>query len=233
MPKEIPCPIRNSIAACPELDLPEPAQFRCFGHINRSEFAPPPGNSGWTSAVAGIGAYPAGVCWTSVATTIFCELAADAAAGTSNRLHSRDHVSGARSQRRAARPRRLHRSPQPFASRQRRNQDRTTSAHRIGPGEGARRVSALHEKKPEQGGSLLDNTVTLFGSNLGNANSHDTENLPILLAGGGYRHGKHIRLDSKHNTPLSNLFVDMLQTIGIETNQFGSSTAASVNGFGT
>ncbi len=85
--------------------------------------------------------------------------------------------------------------------------------------------------KQEQGVSLLDNTVTLFGSNLGNANSHDTRNLPILVAGGGYRHGKHVRLDSENNTPLSNLFVDMLQTVGIEIDQFGSSTAAGIAGF--
>jgi len=87
------------------------------------------------------------------------------------------------------------------------------------------------DTRQEQGRSLLDNTVTLFGSNLGNANSHDTRNLPILVAGGGYRHGQHIRLDSENNTPLSNLFVDMLQTVGIETDHFGSSIAAGIPGF--
>ncbi len=46
--------------------------------------------------------------------------------------------------------------------------------------------------------------MVLFGSNLGNANSHDTRNLPVLLAGGGFRHGQHLKLDESNNTPLSN-----------------------------
>ena len=72
--------------------------------------------------------------------------------------------------------------------------------------------------------SLLDNTMVLFGSNLGNANSHDWRNLPMLLAGGGFKHGRHITADAKNNTPMSNLFVTMLQNLGIEADSFGSST---------
>jgi hypothetical protein len=75
---------------------------------------------------------------------------------------------------------------------------------------------------PEQGGSLLDSTQVLFGSNLGDASGHATTNLPILLAGGGYRHGQHIAGDAKHNTPLAKLFVSMLQRFGVETDAFGS-----------
>ncbi len=79
--------------------------------------------------------------------------------------------------------------------------------------------------------SLLDNTAVLFGSNLGNASSHNCTNLPIMVAGGGYKHGSHIVHDQKNNTPLSNLFVSLAQRMGVETDQFGSSTAAGVKDF--
>jgi hypothetical protein len=78
--------------------------------------------------------------------------------------------------------------------------------------------------KQEGGAPLLDRTMVLFGSNLGNANSHDTRNLPILLAGGGLKHGRHLAFDASKNTPLCNLFVTMLQRLGVETDKFGSST---------
>jgi hypothetical protein len=74
----------------------------------------------------------------------------------------------------------------------------------------------------ENGVSLLDNTQVLLGSNLGDASGHGTSNLPILLAGGGYRHGRHIAGDVKNNTPLAKLFVSMLQRFGVETDRFGS-----------
>ncbi|TLD68654.1 DUF1552 domain-containing protein [Phragmitibacter flavus] len=84
--------------------------------------------------------------------------------------------------------------------------------------------------KKEGNGNLLDNTMVLFGSNLGNANSHDFRNLPLILAGGGFQHGQHLAFDQKNNTPLSNLFVQMLQHMGMETDQFGSSTSTSIPG---
>jgi hypothetical protein len=77
---------------------------------------------------------------------------------------------------------------------------------------------------PEAGGTLLDSTTVLFGSNLSNASSHDTTNLPILLAGGGFRHGQHLAFDRTNNTPLANLFVSMLQQYGLELDRFASST---------
>lgn len=85
----------------------------------------------------------------------------------------------------------------------------------------------------EQGRSLLDNTAVLFGSNLGNASSHDWHNLPIVLAGGGYKHGSYVAFDEKNNTPLANMFVSLAQRMGIETDQFGSSTAAGIKGLET
>ncbi|MES2598055.1 MAG: DUF1552 domain-containing protein [Verrucomicrobiota bacterium] len=76
----------------------------------------------------------------------------------------------------------------------------------------------------EAGKSLLDSTMVLFGSNLGNANSHDWHNLPMMLAGGGFKHGQHIVGDPKNNTPMSNLFVTLLQNLGVPTDSFGTST---------
>ena len=76
----------------------------------------------------------------------------------------------------------------------------------------------------EQGESLLDRTTVFFSSNLGDASNHSTRNLPVLLAGGGFKHGQHLKFDKANPTPLSNLFVSMLQRLGIEADQFGSST---------
>ena len=75
----------------------------------------------------------------------------------------------------------------------------------------------------EEDGTLLDNTMTIYGSNLSDANIHDTRNLPIILAGGGFRHGRHVAYSAEHNTPLCNLYVNILQRLGVETDQFGSS----------
>ena len=77
--------------------------------------------------------------------------------------------------------------------------------------------------KSESGSTLLDSTSILFGSNLGNANAHHARNLPIFLAGGGFKHGQYIAHDSKKNTPLCNLFVTMLNNAGLETESFGQS----------
>ena len=76
----------------------------------------------------------------------------------------------------------------------------------------------------EDGSPLLDRTMVLLGSDLGNASSHDNHNLPIILAGGGFRHGQHLAFDSKNNYPLPNLFVSMLQQLGLEMDRFASST---------
>ena len=76
----------------------------------------------------------------------------------------------------------------------------------------------------EQGASLLDRTTVFFSSNLGNASSHSARNLPVLLAGGGFRHGQCLAFDPANPPPLSNLYVTMLQRLGINGDQFGSST---------
>ncbi len=76
----------------------------------------------------------------------------------------------------------------------------------------------------EDGATLLDRTMVLYGSNLGDANAHSTTNLPTLFAGGDFRHGQHLAFDRGSNYPLPNLFVSMLQRLGIEEKSFGPST---------
>jgi len=66
--------------------------------------------------------------------------------------------------------------------------------------------------------------MVLYTSNLGNSSSHDNNNLPILLAGGGLRHRGHLGYDRRHNTLLANLYLRMLQQLGIEARSFGAST---------
>jgi hypothetical protein len=75
---------------------------------------------------------------------------------------------------------------------------------------------------PEQGDTLLGRTMVLYGTCMGSANSHSNTNLPVLLAGGGFRHGKHLAFDKENNYPLTNLYVSMLQRLGIETREFSS-----------
>ena len=78
--------------------------------------------------------------------------------------------------------------------------------------------------RPEGGETLLDRTMVLYGTNLGNANTHVTTNLPTLFAGGGFRHGQHLAFDRERNYPLPNLFVNILQRLGIEADKFSTST---------
>lgn len=74
--------------------------------------------------------------------------------------------------------------------------------------------------------SLLDSTTVLFGSGMGDGNSHKNSDLPIILAGGGYQHGefRQVPREGMNKVPLCNLFVDIAQKMGVEIEQFGSST---------
>jgi hypothetical protein len=76
----------------------------------------------------------------------------------------------------------------------------------------------------ENGVSLLDQTSVFLTSNLGNASSHNNRNMPVVLAGGGFKHGQHLAFDQKNNYPLPNLFVSVLQRLGLEQDSFASST---------
>jgi hypothetical protein len=76
----------------------------------------------------------------------------------------------------------------------------------------------------EGGGSLLDRTMVLYGTCMGSANSHANDNLPVLLAGGGFKHGQHLAFDKKKNYPLSNLYLSMLHRLGIGEDSFSTSS---------
>lgn len=80
-------------------------------------------------------------------------------------------------------------------------------------------------KQAKEGAStLFDQTTILNASNLSNASAHTCQNLPIVLAGGGYRHQGHVLHDRENNQPLSNLYVRMLQQLDIDAQSFGAST---------
>lgn len=71
--------------------------------------------------------------------------------------------------------------------------------------------------------TLLDRTAIVYGSSLGNASAHTVDNLPIILAGGGFKHAGHVGFNRKENYQLSNLYVRMLQQMELETDKFGNS----------
>ncbi|MCX6837158.1 MAG: DUF1552 domain-containing protein [Verrucomicrobia bacterium] len=74
--------------------------------------------------------------------------------------------------------------------------------------------------------TLLDSTTVMFGSGMGDGNSHKNSDLPILLAGGGYKHGEYreVPREGLNKVPLCNLYVDIAQKMGVEADSFGSST---------
>ncbi|MGI9495752.1 MAG: DUF1552 domain-containing protein [Mariniblastus sp.] len=73
-------------------------------------------------------------------------------------------------------------------------------------------------------GDLLDHTSVLLTSNLGNASNHSNKNMPVMLAGGGFKHGQHLAFDQRRNYPLPNLFVSLMQQMGLEESQFATGT---------
>ena len=87
-----------------------------------------------------------------------------------------------------------------------------------------------HLKSIDDGtGTLLDHTIVLFGSGMGNASSHSNRNLPVLVAGGGFRHGESLKYEPG-KIPLCNLYVTLLQKLGVETDSFGNATG-TLTGF--
>jgi len=71
--------------------------------------------------------------------------------------------------------------------------------------------------------TLLDRTMVMLGSHM-HSGGHDNRNLPILLGGGGFKHGQHLAFDQTDNTPLANLHVSMLQRLGLPIDRFATST---------
>jgi hypothetical protein len=85
-------------------------------------------------------------------------------------------------------------------------------------------LDRLASVKDANGERLLDRTMVLFGSGMGNGSSHSNKDLPILVAGGGFRHGSHKSYPLQRRVPLCNLYTTMLQKFGIETDRFNKST---------
>jgi len=96
----------------------------------------------------------------------------------------------------------------------------------------SRFIGKLKEIKEPGGQTLLDNTMALLGSGMSNANSHSNRDLPVVLAGGGFRHGehKHYARKGKHSAPLCNLYLSMLQNFGLELDRFNTSNG-TLSGF--
>lgn len=74
----------------------------------------------------------------------------------------------------------------------------------------------------EGAGTLLDRSAVLYGTCMGNANGHTNKDWPMLLAGGGFKHGQHIAFSKEKNEPLAKLFVSLLQRMGLETDRFAA-----------
>ncbi len=75
-----------------------------------------------------------------------------------------------------------------------------------------------------KGDKLLNDTMVLLTSNLGNASAHDNKNMPVLFAGGGFKHGQHLAFDQKDNYPLPNLYLSALHRLGLQDESFATST---------
>lgn len=81
------------------------------------------------------------------------------------------------------------------------------------------------KSQQETTGTLLDQTMVLLTSNLGNASSHDNRNMPVLFAGGGFKHGQHLAFNKKNNYPLPNLYLSALHRLGLNADSFSTSTS--------
>jgi hypothetical protein len=77
---------------------------------------------------------------------------------------------------------------------------------------------------PEDGATVLDRTMVFLGSNLGDGSSHSIKNLPVFLAGGGFRHGQHLAFDPQNPPPLCNFYTSLLQRLGVPSDKFSTAT---------
>jgi hypothetical protein len=87
----------------------------------------------------------------------------------------------------------------------------------------SRFLTKLKDTKDHTQANLLDSTVVMLNTNLGNASSHNTTDLPLLVAGGNFKHTGH---QIAHQTPLANAYLSTLHQLGIETNRFASSQSS-------
>ena len=88
-------------------------------------------------------------------------------------------------------------------------------------------IDKLKSMKDPSGASVLDNSMIVYGSGLSDGNRHRHDNLPIILAGKGggtLQTNRHLQLDAKERTPMANMFVTMMNRMGIQDADFGDST---------
>ena len=90
----------------------------------------------------------------------------------------------------------------------------------------SRFLEQLQAKKTPEGKSLLDDTIVLLGTGMGDASRHSNANLPTLVAGGGLKHGSHVAVDQKQpGAPLlGDLYITLMQRLGIETDRFSNAS---------
>ena len=90
----------------------------------------------------------------------------------------------------------------------------------------ARFLGQLKSKTDADGRPLLDSTIVLSGTGMGNANKHSNDNLPILVAGGGFNHGQHVAIDREDaNSPLlGDLYISLMQRMGLEVDSFANAS---------
>jgi len=84
-------------------------------------------------------------------------------------------------------------------------------------------LEKLNSKKGIKGKTLLDETIVLVGSGMGNASTHSNRDLSIMVAGGGLKHGSHHKYDLKGDIVLGDLYVSLQQQLGIEATKFSNS----------
>jgi hypothetical protein len=91
----------------------------------------------------------------------------------------------------------------------------------------SRFLKKLKDTPDSNGQSLLESTVVMFGSGMGNASAHSSRNLPIMVAGGGFQNGNHHRFErtGRDGRAVSDLFVTILQQLGVERDTFSTSTS--------
>lgn len=87
-------------------------------------------------------------------------------------------------------------------------------------------LSKLKDTSDVHGRPLLDSTVVLFGSGMGDASRHSNQNLPTIVAGGGFQHGQHIAAEREAENPLllGDVYISILQKMGIERETFSNAT---------
>lgn len=85
-------------------------------------------------------------------------------------------------------------------------------------------ISQLKSKTDAEGRPLLDSTIVMMGTGMGNASAHTNNDLPTVVAGGGFRHGSHVAVDPKSDGAplLGDLYITLMQQLGMEVDRFSN-----------